>query len=516
MSKTYQIFPGIGIARLGNSPEAFYIGPEAPGIVPDADGSYRDKDDLLKRQGARFRIYEREIDECGGTKVVREVTANEAKITWSVHLLNSKAAGPQFPPANDRLRNADTADRNSLIINAGRHNIEGVSQAGPDMEGSFKDLRVKLGNLRTDPKGRLIVLGGHGVSSSSPTTAIGDFANNRNWHDDVSDGPVRATVQFSGAEPVEAEPSWVVAASPAYAPSIDNMMTWFDQAQNVSAQNFHPLEMARQPSFTKDIYPVLKRAVLLQWTSPTARGGHSAGGGDFLQPELLAKLADNIASSAMVRQRVLGRIMEPGTAAAAPNRLPTSTKNMPLLFSGVNPQSPLNYAFASLTDLQYGQLERWADGDFIADWPGQPPDPIPFDQIPLAEQPAALDQAALQACIGGPFFPGIETGFVMARAGTYEAAFRVDRNNEPGHLTQGMALPWQADFLACGQLWWPAQRPVNVKRDGSFQAYTPPDWRYSDMVREWWKLGFILKEGDEYTEQQRVLGVDEAEEEVIT
>ena len=29
-----KIFPGVGIARLGNSPDEFYIGPEAPGQVP--------------------------------------------------------------------------------------------------------------------------------------------------------------------------------------------------------------------------------------------------------------------------------------------------------------------------------------------------------------------------------------------------------------------------------------------------------------------------------------------------
>jgi hypothetical protein len=42
MATSYKIYPTIGIARVGNSPDAMFIGPEAPGIVPDADGSYRD------------------------------------------------------------------------------------------------------------------------------------------------------------------------------------------------------------------------------------------------------------------------------------------------------------------------------------------------------------------------------------------------------------------------------------------------------------------------------------------
>ena len=39
----YAIYPGIGIARVGNSPDKYFIGPEAPGQVPQADGSYKDR-----------------------------------------------------------------------------------------------------------------------------------------------------------------------------------------------------------------------------------------------------------------------------------------------------------------------------------------------------------------------------------------------------------------------------------------------------------------------------------------
>ena len=383
MSKFYRIFPGIGIARVGNAPEAFYIGPEAPGFVPDAGGAYRDGKGRLKRQGARFRIYEYERDEFGRSKVVREITEKEAEIRWSVHLVNSKAAGSQFPPQNNHRRNDHTNDRGSLIIDTDWQEIQGVDKTDrPDMKGQFKGKDVKLGNLQTDSEGRLIVLGGHGCSSSIPETEIRNFANNKNWYDDVSDGPVRATVQFSGSEPLKAEPSWVVVAPPAYAPSIENVTTWFDQAQNVNAQVFHPLEMTRQPSFTKDIYPVLRRVVLLQWTSATARRGHQSGSpGDFLQSEKLKKLADDSDSNKKTRKDVFRRIVEPDTKASA-SSLPRGQKNMPYLRSGVNPKSPKKYVYASLTDLQYKQFERWLEGDFIADWKGHP-DPIPFDKLPL-------------------------------------------------------------------------------------------------------------------------------------
>ena len=53
----YAIHPGIGIARVGNSPDEYFIGPEAPGEVPDPDGGYKDSAGRIKRQAARFRIY---------------------------------------------------------------------------------------------------------------------------------------------------------------------------------------------------------------------------------------------------------------------------------------------------------------------------------------------------------------------------------------------------------------------------------------------------------------------------
>ena len=97
----------------------------------------------------------------------------------------------------------------------------------------------------------------------------------------------------------------------------------------------------------------------------------------------------------------------------------------------------------------------------------------------------------------------------MAQVDTYEAPFRIDQNTSPGHLTQGLAVPWQADFYECGQMWWPAQRPVEVNRKGRWKQYLPKNWSgYEDMIENWWKLGFVLEYGDTYTEQQRDHSVD--------
>ena len=57
---TCRIHPGIGIARVGNSPDGYFIGPEAPCDPRDVTpplGGYKDAEGRVKRQGARFRIY---------------------------------------------------------------------------------------------------------------------------------------------------------------------------------------------------------------------------------------------------------------------------------------------------------------------------------------------------------------------------------------------------------------------------------------------------------------------------
>ena len=75
-STTFKIHPSIGIARLGNTNDDFYLTPEQPGALPiecddmgreviDKDGnpqrvsSFKDSSDLskIKKQASRFRIF---------------------------------------------------------------------------------------------------------------------------------------------------------------------------------------------------------------------------------------------------------------------------------------------------------------------------------------------------------------------------------------------------------------------------------------------------------------------------
>ena len=42
MATVYKVHPAIGIARVGNSPDEFFIGPERIGQPPDPPGGFKD------------------------------------------------------------------------------------------------------------------------------------------------------------------------------------------------------------------------------------------------------------------------------------------------------------------------------------------------------------------------------------------------------------------------------------------------------------------------------------------
>src|SRR5688572_1843529 len=89
MATTYRIHPAIGVARVGNSPDDFFVGPERPVEVPEPSGGFKDGQCRVKRQAARFRVFAHHDD--GSTQ---EITDAEAEIHWRVHLVNAKAAHP--------------------------------------------------------------------------------------------------------------------------------------------------------------------------------------------------------------------------------------------------------------------------------------------------------------------------------------------------------------------------------------------------------------------------------------
>ncbi len=497
MGTAFRIYPPIGIARLGNSPDEFFVGPESPGhgFVPAPNGQYRDVQQRIRRQGARFRIYECQFDEATPELLtaVREITAAEATIEWSVHLANNKATRSGL--------NTSTVPRSLLEIDGGSTPISGVNQSVSvaddititDNNGQNQTANVKLGDLKTDDAGRLIVLGGHGNSESVTGAQVVGLYNS-GWYDDAADGSVTARIQLNGSnEFQDAEPAWVVVGPPAYAHPIFNIVTMFDLAVDV-ATRLPANRLVLDPicRFTRDIYPVLRRGVDMQWTSLSALGPHGNGGGNFLEQPLFGLLHDaTSAGSAAARSHVFGRLKDPANGG-----------------SGFFPQNMPALSGLSLTATQYARFRAWRDGDYVDDWSG-PPTETPLEQIPIADQPAALTRAALEAGVGGSFQPGIEVASVFSSTATFKAPFRIADHVSPGDLTQLLSVPWQADFAACGTGWWPGGRP-NFVMNAAGQRYNwvPGNVGMQEMVNEWNRLGFITPDHQagtvRYVEEERL------------
>lgn len=455
MATVYKIHPAIGIARVGNSPE-FFIGPERLGERPEPAGGFKDAQCRVKRQGARFRIFAHHDD---GS--VEEITDAEADITWTVHLVNKKAvyAGRgNSEPASD------------LSIDPGAR-----STNGPDQQKLFDNgvirfagqavTTVPLGEMRSDDENHLLVLGGAGKAASPGGNGITDFWGNAGWYDDISDGPVSATLKIRATNAMPAVVgAWVICAPPKFAPHQDSPTTLYDRV----LQAMVDAGLATAPAsstYTKDIYPILQRARDIKWVNNTY--AHS--------------WVDPVTASAM-RTAIFDRLR------------PAS--NMP----------QLQGSDSVLTTIQLAHMQRWKDdSNFTNDWAGVP---VPEATV----SPVGMDRAALEACVGGAFFPGIEAGGLSAgnrpivEAVFYSEAFRINHATAtPGSISASMALPWQADFFACGSNWWPVPRPNQVLPQGSssYESWARDIGSYADMIAKWHTLGFVVQQGAQHVEVER-------------
>lgn len=507
-----EIHPTVGIARLGDSPDGFFIGPEAPGMAPRPDGGFKDTAGRIKRQAARFRLYA--YDQAG--TVLGELTSADAQVTWTVEPANAKGEWFKFAgrfhesaaDTNRRNRHIDPADpsaRARLVIRPGPRSVTGPSQDGTGARfdtGTFLGTPVPLGELRTDEAGRLIVLGGFGKSASvKPANPIRHFANNEFWFDDISDGPVSATVRLGPqGRPVPVTPAWVLAAPPDYAPHTASLITLYDVALE-AARALGRLPIPPEVSFTRDIYPLLARPVGFSWVNAVARIKHGAGR-NFLASDRLAQLSSNADVNAKHRQAVFDRLRTP-----KPGLMDISQAGvgfMPVLAGDGGDQDREHpQTWLTLLPGQYEQMRRWAIGDFLADWRDAPAPAVPLKALAPADQPHALVRAALEACSGGGFFPGIEMTYIADNPATWAAPFRLREDLFAGDITKYMALPWQADFHACHTHWWPASRPDEVLPEPEHDALVQVaaeafrEWDRGvgdadEMVAKWSTLGFVV------------------------
>ena len=508
-----KIHPSIGIARVGNSvaEDGFYIGPQVVEPSPMPPGFYRDASGALKREVAEFRIYG--YDAHG--RVVRELRMDDdVEVVWTVELANRKAAWYNFELAMDipevatapptTRRNATVEDRQSLSIMPGPRSVQAPGQKGPEYMfngGTCFGLEVPLGELRTDACGRLWVFGGHGKSASFDGKAPTTFANNDGWYDDTSDGPVSARVRLKGRE-VAVTPAWVVVAPPNYGPQQKSVRTMYALMTDLAIQAGQ-LRAPVRPSFRNDILPILKASCDLQWMN----AGFAAGFGygmpqHFLDPDYLRKLSQPGDTYAELRRTVANSFRNPADGDV-------SMKPWPWVYGDAMniPMPPTPRAMTALTTTQLALLDRWVRGDFLADHDPAWVPPGRLDDVPLQEQPAMLDRAALEFCIADAFHPGCEMTWPVRHATMYLEPYRWchrDAANPepdygstltpaevasydgplyaqfPGSITRWMAIPWQTDTASCRSgydkqydpslpTFWPARVPNQVLSEENYR-----------------------------------------------
>ncbi|CAL2108681.1 hypothetical protein T190115A13A_90027 [Tenacibaculum sp. 190524A02b] len=513
------IYPPIGIMRVGNSVNEYFIGPLVDNPTPKTDPyAYRDELGALKRQAAQFRIYG--LNAAG--QAVKELNSDNAIISWSSHLANQKASWYQFqialdiPEAADAppsfLRNIDVKDRKDLLIDGGSQTVSGVNvDSGATFKGSFMGKSVYLGEMRTDDKGRLLMLGGHGTSENINGDIAITFANNEGWYDDTSDGPVTASVKY-GAQILEVDPAWVVCAPPDYAPMQKSVRTMWDLMRDVAVKS-KMLPRPERPSFTKDILPIFQRMTDLQWVNAGFAGGFGFGGPfNYTSEEWIARLGNPSTAYTEMRRTISNNFRRIDVSGAEAPQL------WPWLYGDAIsiPTTGSVRQHATLSGLQLEFLDQWVKGDFDADYNPNASTPTNIDDIPVTEQPDMLTKAAMEFCLADAFHPGCEMTWPMRTSGMYMAPFRLKHapktppvntiyygptmttdtltlakgpllnGQVAGGITRWMAIPWQTDTASCRDgytapydpylpTFWPARVPNNILNETDYAKTIDPN-----------------------------------------
>ncbi|MEQ9499004.1 MAG: LodA/GoxA family CTQ-dependent oxidase [Deltaproteobacteria bacterium] len=546
--RIFRIHPSIGIARVGDAdrsaPNFYFIGPEVPGTHHPGPFKINDR---IKPQAARFRVWEYEYDASGKLTPKREITTDDAdiqNIEWTVHLANEKAAFAEFAgPAGETTsarppRNPAPVER--WIIDPGPRTVVGGGQralfvpnssANPSAEKWPTDpagarIIEYLGELVTEPNGRLHVVGGKGISRARNSETLGDYANNPGWFDDVSDGPVTATihVRSNGATrrvPVEdAGKAWVLVGPPDFAPSVPNMVSLYDVLFDLAVRRITIPNNTLYDGALRDL------AAELAGTTGGHLSSYRPSYGEHIAP--LMSATNKISSvstwnhiqtnnpairdptvSTPVRGHVFRKLRVPQGFSGSGGNMPACLGDNPYASASSTPEYERRL---TVTPTQYALLKRWADGAFTAG-----------GAVPNAD-PHGLDRAALENASGGAFYPGIEVGWLIRAPSIFIEPFRI-RHGAPGthradaasgatvragYFSRQMALPWQADFIACqqegGGAWWPSQRPDRVLVGSTKQDWARNVSGYQGMVDHWSKLGFVVAVSGVDSETERKAG----------
>jgi hypothetical protein len=561
------IYPAIGIARIGNSTE-FYLASEIPGRCPVPTGGFKDGNKLLKKQVPIFRVYA--FDEFGETmgEVNTETDGLDVEIEWRVHVANRKAAWYQFNNALDlgpnaiystfRNENIVGVDRQKLVIDPGMLRISGRNKSGEKYHlkgGKFFESDVTLGEIRTDGFGRLMFFGGSGVSKSADGSKALTFANNDGWHDDVSDGTVRAKVTINGNS-FEAAPSVAVCTPPNFGPGLFSIVTMYDVVYDLYLRNGW-LHAPAKVNFRNDIMPILTRLSDAQWVNfgfYILFGANSPS--NFSDQNYLRKLGNPAEEYKSERYRVFAWFRNKSNLSYEPNMIP------PYYGDLYGDATVLNGVDLSVTETQYKFLQQWAEGNFIE---GEIQEDVNFNDLTPRAQISALLKAPLEECLGGPFHPGIELTWIFRNLMIWDEPFRLKLLPEevevsddygpmlitsialaprgpidgsgPGSITRWMGVPWQTDSSSCLSgydptlylplpSFWAARVPNHVLSMDAFMRASDKslnmaqrhkhfsyrvDWlrdlnpsyveKINGMIDNWHRLGVICKQKETSTNE---------------
>ena len=548
-----KIHPAIGIGRVGNSEDEYYIGPEYIHEPPPPFGSTRDDTGAIKRQAAKFRIFG--YNEHGAA--VAELTADNSEITWEVELANKKASWYYFDNAMDQPSGESVGRRNPLITGVQRKTLEitpsakkisGKDQSGVFFDdGKFKNTSVELGELLTDSEGHLLVLGGRGISASpsgAPLLLTDEngreinFNNSVDWYDDTSDGPVSATVKLEGRD-IPVVDAWVVIGPPDYAPGIVAFRSMYDMIKESTLDN------AQKTSYTNDIVPLLFNLSNLQWVNVGFAQVFGEGGLFPIDSELIKTLAKP--DSYLERFEVFKRFRAPDDKSNEGGDEMKWPQLYGDAFHGPIEGNELG-VLLPVSPESYEHLVNFVTGNFINDLKydeifGEARFPTefyvkPLDDLTTAMQVKALDKGPLSYCCADAFHPGCELTWTMRHPSLYSDFLRIKRRGKdsperdygdiltpdealsedgplyaqtPGGLSRWMAVPWQGDTARCRSgydkdfhpympSFWPAKVPNEVLSEANYNIYFDDRAAHSGtqrkdafQTRDYWQRGFLLE-----------------------
>lgn len=540
----FAIYPAVGVARLGDSPE-FYIHPDEPTLDlspvtfdlplnPNLTkiGKFRDSSNRIRRQAARFRVYEVKWRAYNNktwipSDPVKHIKAGSGvELKWKVSVANAKSFAAYAPPAANkdppllatRTKLSATADISSTGFLT--HKVLTVAKAAPSRPND-----IVLGAITVDADGNLLFVGGEGqcFSDGTPFDTANGVLFQAKWFDDVCDGKIECEVLENGVSKGSALPAWIVTGKPAFSQAMPEIESLYDIAR-VMAVNRGMWPFDRTTSFVRDVFPFLRAVERLRWTSRKARGVHTTGQVLVNKSSALADFADKAnATARALRRNFFDRLTYPrlplhsyhdATGAIDENfdnafvraqaARPPKPKSMPEMWDTF-------IVGTTYWHIYHLSRDRYTDDyDRVAGIPAQP---AFATQTPL-EQLDTLNRAHMGTMLGGSTMPGLEVGFRVGEWPTWMMAFRINHATvNPGDLTASLSVPWPKDYSACSDddaplEWWPPGRPIHINDSTGAVKRWDRGWKGLSTVPTGWKgLGFLKFDtaSGEYRETERTL-----------